>query len=218
MMTCLEDVPRADTDEFVGVELRRVITPQHFLPAHSSEWARLHFAGRKEGYELVVGRMIGVVTGAEEREHDIGHSQERPSFSRPRRAKARSIWLHGSFEMTARLDADELARALERDPELANAQGWASERGRCPGLVECTVEACSAILPSAFTQHMLRAFEAGAKKLEFDIDVCLEATGKASPSSSPYKWLIVSWVGGQAFRLRAERPMKISPREVLRPT
>jgi hypothetical protein len=27
----------------------------------------------------------------------------------------------------------------------------------------------------------------------------------------------VSWVDGQAFRLRAERPMMISPREVLRP-
>jgi hypothetical protein len=118
--------------------------------------------------------------------------------------------------MTARLDADELAHALDRDPELANAQGWASERGRCPGLVVCRLAACSAILPTPFTQHALRAFEAGAKKLEFDIDVCLQATGNASPSSSPYKWLIVSWVDGQAFRLRAERPMMISPRQVNR--
>jgi hypothetical protein len=120
--------------------------------------------------------------------------------------------------MTARLDANELTHALDRDPELMHPQGWASERGRCPGLVECAVEACSAVLPWAFTQHALRAFDVGAKELEFDIDVCLEATGKASPSSSPYKWLIVSWVGGQAFRLRAERPMVISPRDVLRPS
>jgi hypothetical protein len=119
--------------------------------------------------------------------------------------------------MTARLDADELTRAFDRDPELANAQGWASERGRCPGLVEDRVAACNAVLPWAFTQHVVRAFDAGAKKLEFVIDVCLQATGKASPSSSPYVWLIVSWVDGQAFRLRAGRPMMISPREVLRP-
>jgi hypothetical protein len=83
--------------------------------------------------------------------------------------------------------------------------------------VEDRLAACDAILPRAFAQHALRALDAGAKKLEFDIDVCLQATGKASPSSSPYKWLIVSWVNGQAFRLRAGRRMTISPREVLRP-
>ena len=119
--------------------------------------------------------------------------------------------------MTARLDADEWTHALDRDPELAKARGWASERGRYPGLVKCSVVACYAILPWAFTRHALRAFAAGEKKLEFDIDVCLEATGKASPSSSPYKWLIVSWVDDQAFRLRAGRRMMTSPREVLRP-
>jgi hypothetical protein len=215
-MAYFEHAPRADAAQFVGVELQNVITPQDFLPDRSSEWALLYFAGRKGGFELVVGRMIGVIMGAEEREHVIGRSQESPSFNRPRRGRARSIWLHGRFEMAARLDADELAHALERDPELANAQGWASERGRCPGLVECRVAACYAILPWAFTQHALRAFDAGAKKLKVDIDVCLQATGKASASSSPYKWLIVSWVDGQAFRLRAERPMTISPREVLR--
>ena len=118
--------------------------------------------------------------------------------------------------MTARLDADELAHALDRDPELANAQGWTSERGRSPGLVESSLAARHAILPWAFAQHALRAFDGGAKKLEFDIDVCLQATGSTSPSSSPYKWLIVSWVDNQAFRLRAERPMMISPREVNR--
>jgi hypothetical protein len=120
--------------------------------------------------------------------------------------------------MTARLDADELTDALDRDPELANAQGWASERGRCPGLVECRISAHNAALPWAFTQHAVRAFDAGAKKLEFDIDVCLQATGKVSPSSTPYKWLIVSWVGDQAFRLVAGRPMMLSPREVLWPS
>ena len=186
-----------------------VIIPQDFLPDRSSEWARLHFAGRKGGFELVVGRMIGVVKGAEE--------HERPSFD-GLEERAPSVWLRGYFEMTARLDADELTHALDRDPELANAQGWASERGRYPGLVEDSVSACYAILPWAFTQHAVRAFDAGEKKLEFVIDVCLQATGRASPSSSPYKWLIVSWVDGQAFRLRAGRPMMISPREVLRPT
>jgi hypothetical protein len=119
--------------------------------------------------------------------------------------------------LTARLDADELTHALDRDPELANAQGWASERGRYPGLVEDRVAAGNAVLPWAFTHHVVRAFDAGAKKLEFDIDVCLQATGRTSPSSTPYKWLIVSWVRGQAFRLMAGRPMMISPREVLRP-
>ena len=119
--------------------------------------------------------------------------------------------------MTARLDADELTRALDRDPELANTRGWASERGRCPGLVECNVAARNAILPSAFARHAVRAFDAGAKKLEFDIDVCLQATGKASPSSSPYVWLIVSRVDGQAYRLMAGRRMMTSPREVLSP-
>ena len=208
-MACFEHAPRADAYDSVGVEVRSVIFPQDFLPDRSSEWARLHFAGRKRGFELVVGRMIGVVKGAEE--------HERPSFDGPWRGRAPSIWLRGSFEMTARLDADELTHALDRDPELANAQGWASERGRYPGLVECRVSACNAVLPWAFTQHAVRAFDAGAKKLEFDIDVCLQANGRASPSSTPYKWLIVSWVDGQAFRLRAGRPMMISPREVLRP-
>jgi len=217
-MAYFEHDPCADADDFVGVEVRHVITPHHFLPDRSSEWARLHFAGRRRGFELVVGRMIGVVEGAEERERAMGRSQEHPSFNRRWRERARSIWLRGSFEMTARLDADELTHALERDPELANAQAWASERGRYPGLVECRVAACNAILPWAFTQHALRAFDAGAKKLEFDIDVCLQATGKTSPHSSPYRWLIVSWVDGQAFRLMAGRTMTISPREVLRPS
>ena len=119
--------------------------------------------------------------------------------------------------MTARLDADELTHAFDRDPKLANARGWASERGRYPGLVKYRISACDAILPRAFTRHALRAFDAGAKKLEFVIDVCLWATGKTSSSWSPYKWLIVSWVHGQAYRMRAGRPMTISPREVLRP-
>jgi hypothetical protein len=129
------------------------------------------------------------------------------------RGKERSIiWLHGSFEMTARLDADELTRAIDRDPKLANAKGWASEQARYPGLVKCRVSACSAVLPWAFTRHAARAFDAGAKKLEFDIDVCLWATGKAPPSS-PYEWLIVSWVDDdRAFRMRAGRPMMMSPR------
>jgi hypothetical protein len=209
-MAYFEHAPRGDADEFIGDEgqlLKSVITPQDFLPDRSSEWARLHFAGRKGGFELVVGRMVGVVKGTKE--------HERPSFDGLR--KARSVWLRGSFELTARLDANELTHALDRDPELANARAWASERARCPGLVECNVAACNAILPWAFTKHALRAFDAGAKKLEFDIDVCLQATGKTSPSSSPYVWLIVSWVDGKAFRLRAGRPMTISPREVLRP-
>ena len=105
--------------------------------------------------------------------------------------------------MRTRLDADELTHALDRDPELANAQGWASERGRYPGLVEDRVSACYAVLPWAFTQHVVRAFDAGAKELEFVIDVCLQATGRASPSSTPYKWLIVSWVERPGFQ--AER-------------
>ena len=211
-MACFEHAPRADADESVGVEgqlLRSVIFPRDFLPDRSSEWARLYFAGRKRGFELVAGRMIGVVEGAEE--------HERQSFDGPGRGKARSIWLRGSFEMTERLDADKFTHALDRDPELANAQALASERGRSPGLVECRVAACNAVLPWAFTQHAVRAFDAGAKELEFDIDICLEANGRASPSSTPYKWLIVSWVDGKAFRLRAGRPMTISPREVLRP-
>ena len=208
-MAYFEHAPDAEADEFVGVEWRRVIFPQHFLPDRSSKWARHYFAARKRGFELVVGSMIGIVDGTEE--------HERPSFDDLSRERSRSIWLRGSFEMVARLDADELTHALERDPELASARGWASERGRYPGLVECRVSACNAVLPSAFTPHALRAFDAGAKKLEIDIDLCLQATGKALPSSSPYKWLIVSWVHGKAFRLMAGRPMTISPREVLRP-
>jgi hypothetical protein len=210
MLIYFKHAPPADAVPFIDVKgqlYKSVITPLDFLPECSSDWARLYFAERKGGLELVVGRMIGVVEGAEKREH--------PSFDR--RRKAYYVLLRGFFELTARLDADELTHALDRDPELANALGWASERGRHPGLVEDNVAACEAILPSAFTQHALRAFDAGAKKLEFDIDVCLQATGRASPSSSPYKWLIVAWVDGHAFRLRAGRPMTISPREVLRP-
>jgi hypothetical protein len=192
------------------VELKSVIVPQDFLPGESSDWARLRFAGLERGKELVVGMMVGVVKSAEERA---------PSIEGEWRGKARSIiWLHGSFEMTARLDADELTRALERDPELANAQGRASEQARYPGLVECRVRACDAILPLAFTRHAARAFAAGAKKLEFDIDICLWAIGKTSSSWSPYEWLIVSWVEDRAYRLRAGRPMMLSPREVLRPS
>jgi hypothetical protein len=78
------------------------------------------------------------------------------------------------------------------------------------------VVANDAILPWAFTRHALRAFHAGAKKIEFDIDVCLWATGKVSSSWSPYEWLIVSYVEGRAFRMRAGRRMVISLREVLR--
>ena len=70
---------------------------------------------------------------------------------------------------------------------------------------------------SVKTRPALKAFDAGAKKLEFVIDVCLWATGKVSSSWSPYEWLIVSYVEGRAFRMRAGRPMMISPREVLRP-
>jgi hypothetical protein len=208
-MACFERAPGDDADEFVGTEVRSVIFPQDFLPNRSSEWARLHFAGRKRGFELVVGSMVGVVDGVEE--------HERQSFDGPWRKRAPNIWLRGSFEMSARLDADELTRALDHDPELANAQRWASERGRCPGLVKCRVSACNAVLPWAFTQHALMAFDAGAKELIIDIDVSLQANGRASPSSTPYKWLIVSWVDGKAFRLTAGRPMMISPREVLRP-
>jgi hypothetical protein len=169
-MACSEHAPRADADEFVGVEVERVIFPQDFLPDRGSEWARLHFAGRERGFELVVGRMIGVAKGTEE--------HERQSFDGPWRKRAPSVWLRGRFEMTARLDADELTHALDRDPGLANARGWASERGPCPGLVECRVAACNAVLPWAFTQHLVRAFDAGAKKLVFDIDVCLQANGR----------------------------------------
>ena len=195
--------------ELDSVEFRSVIVPQDFLPGWSSDWARLRFAGLERGKELVVGKMVGVVNSAEERA---------PSIEGGWRGKARSIiWLHGSFEMTARLDADELTRAFDRDPKLANAQGWASEQARYPGLVECRISACDAILPWAFTQYAVRAFDAGAKKLEFDIDVCLWATGKTS-SLSPYEWLIVSWVDDdRAFRMRAGRPMMISPREVCGP-
>jgi hypothetical protein len=196
--------------ELDGVELKSVIVPQDFLPGRSSDWARLRFAGPERGKELVVGMMVGVVNSAEKRA---------PSIEGGWRGKARSIiWLHGSFEMTARLDADELTRAFDRDPELANAHAWAAGRGRYPGLVKDRVSACDAILPWAFTQHAVRAFDAGAKMLEFDIEVCLWATGKVSPLWSPYEWLIVSWVDGKAYRMRAGRPMMISPREVLRPT
>jgi hypothetical protein len=163
----------------VGVEVKSVITPQDFLPGLSSDWARLRFAGLERGKELVVGKMVGVVNSAEERA---------PSTEGGWRGKARSIiWLHGSFEMTARLDADELTRAFDRDPKLANSQGWASEQARYPGLVKYRMSACDAILPSAFTRHAARAFDAGARKLEFDIDVCLWATGKVSSSWSPYE-------------------------------
>ena len=199
-----------DGVELESVELKSVIVPQDFLPGESSDWARLRFAGLERGKELVVGKMVGIVNRVEERA---------PSIEGGWRGTARSIiWLHGHFEMTARLDADELTRALERDPELANAQGRASEQARYPGLVECRVRACDAILPLAFTRHAARAFAAGAKKLEFDIDICLWATGKTSSSWSPYEWLIVSWVEDRAYRLRAGRPMMLSPREVLRPS
>src|SRR5580693_1523989 len=117
-----------DDGASAGVEIRNVITPQDFLPGRSSDWARLRFAGLERGKELVVGKMVGVVNSAEERAPSLGGGW---------RGKARSIiWLHGSFEMTARLDADELTRAFERDPKLANARGWASEQGRYPGLVK----------------------------------------------------------------------------------
>jgi hypothetical protein len=96
--------------------------------------------------------MAGVAYSAEERA---------PSFEGGWRGRARSIiWLQGGFEVTARLDAGELTRAFDRDPKLANAQGWASKQARYPGLVKCRVFACSAVLPWAFTQHALRAFPA----------------------------------------------------------
>ena len=66
--------------------------------------------------------------------------------------------------MTARLDADELTRAFDRDPKLANARGWASEQARYPGLVKYRISARQAILPLAFTRHAARAFERGRKE------------------------------------------------------
>ena len=209
-MACFEDGPDASLEIDVdGVELKSVIVPQDFLPRRSRDWARLRFAGLERGRELVVGKMVGVVNSAEERA---------PSIEGGWRGKARSIiCLHGSFEMTARLDADELTRAFDRDPKLANARGWASEQARYPGLVKYRISARQAILPLAFTRHAARAFDAGAKKLKFDIDVCLWATGKTSSSWSPYEWLIVSYVEGRAFRMRAGRRMMISRRQVLRP-
>ena len=99
--------------ELDGVELKSVIVPQDFLPGRSSDWARLRFAGLERGKELVVGQMLGVINSAEERA---------PSIESGWRGKARSIiWLHGSFEMTARLNADELTRAFDHDPKLACA-------------------------------------------------------------------------------------------------
>jgi hypothetical protein len=178
-----------------GVEIKSVITPQDFLPGRSSDWARLRFAKLERGFELVVGRMVGVVNSAKGRP---------PSFEGGWRGRARSIiWLRGSFEITARLDKQGV------DPS--------EKKVLFPGLVECNVAAPAAILPRAFTQHALRAVDAGKKELEFDIDVCLWATGKAPPSS-PYEWLIESWVDDdRAFRMRAGRRMMISPREVSRP-
>ena len=140
----------------VGVEIKSVIVPQDFLPGLSSDWARLRFAGLERGKELVVGKMVGVVNSAEERAASIEGGW---------RGKARSIIrLHGSFEMTARLDADELTRAFDRDPKLANARGWASEQARYPGLVKYRISARQAILPLAFTRHAARAFERGRKE------------------------------------------------------
>jgi hypothetical protein len=206
-----------------GVRLKSVIVPQDFLPDYSSEWARFHFAGRKEGYELVVGRMGGVIKGVEAHavSPPVGEPGGLPRWSRQRRPPENTIWLRGLFVMHARLDLDEFAHAYRRDPELANARGWAPERGRCPGLVKETLSARRAILPWAFTQHVGPLFDAGAEELEFDIDVCLEATGKSFPSSSPYKWIIVSWIldGGdwQAFRLRSGRPPIKSPLDRIKP-
>ena len=62
-MACFEHAPGPDAFDPIGVEVRSVIFPQDFLPDRSSEWARLHFAGRKRGFELVVGSMIGLVKG-----------------------------------------------------------------------------------------------------------------------------------------------------------
>ncbi len=212
-----------------GVELESVITPQDFLPGGSSDWARLRFAGLRRGFELVVGGMVGVIEGAEERERAS-------SF---KGGRSRYVWLNGNFEMVTRLECpslnDELPSHLRAcDPPVKEPGRRASDPrveptvpglrpgddpggGDFPRLVECRVEARNAILPWAFTRHAVRAFDAGAKKLEFDIDVCLWATGKVSSSWSPYEWLIVSYVEGRAFRMRAGRPMMISPREVLRP-
>ena len=125
------------------VELKSVIVPRDFLLGRSSDWARLRFAGLERGKELVVGKMVGVVNSAEERA---------PSLEGGWRGKARSVtWLHGSFEMTARLDAAELTCAFDRDPKLENASCSASEQARYPGLVKYRLSACDAILPWAFT-------------------------------------------------------------------
>ena len=73
-MACFEHAPPADASVHrrQGVELTEASSlPQDFLPDGSSDWARLHFAGRKGGFELVVGRMIGVVKGAEKRRTPI---------------------------------------------------------------------------------------------------------------------------------------------------
>jgi transposase len=67
-----------------GVEIKSVITPQDFLPGRSSDWARLRFAKLERGFELVVGRMVGVNSA----------KGRPPSFEGGWRGRARSIiWL-----------------------------------------------------------------------------------------------------------------------------
>jgi hypothetical protein len=130
--------------------------------------------------------MIGVVKGAEE--------HERQSFDGPWRGRARSIWLRGRFEMTARLDADEI-------DACSRPRSGACERSSL-GFRERALSGARQVQSRRVQRRPsmgfhptrgkgFRAFDAGAKILEVDIDVCLQATGKASPSSSPYKWLIV---------------------------
>jgi hypothetical protein len=225
MKATTEPAPALDAVELgepEGLRLKSVIVPQDFLPDRSSDWARQHFAGCKTGYELVVGRMGGIIKGVEA--HPVSPGVEPrglPRWSQQHRRPQNTIWLRGLFVMTARLDFDEFAHAYRRDPALASARGWAPERGRCPGLVEEDLFARRAILPWAFTQYVGTLLDVGSEALEFDIDVCLEATGKSSPSSSPYKWMIVSWIldGGvwQAFRLRSGRPPIKSPLDRIKP-
>jgi hypothetical protein len=113
-MACFEHAPYADADEFVGIALRSVITPQHFLPDYSREWARLYFAGREKGPSA---------RGFRRRRKEFSKSISTSAFkrlARPRHRQARSFDLMSGRWSAAR-KVDWLA------PEMKNLNDEADE-------------------------------------------------------------------------------------------
>jgi hypothetical protein len=94
-----------------------------------------------------------------------------------------SVWFHGAFE------------GQVINPDTGEVEVLGSE---------------TLILPLAFGEQIEAAFKAGAERVELDIDVAIESTGR----TPPYEWAILSYREGRAQKalrgLRARQAERLA--------